>query len=125
MNLAWTATLLGLAAAAAVAAALGGALGVGALAGFAAASFVGLAAGLHRAHLARTRPERAFGAFAVAFLAKLGLLLAGTLLLRFVEPLGARADWRAFALGFAAGALWLSLFTTIQTSRTLSRQGAR
>ena len=125
MNLVRIASLLGLAAAAAVAAALGGALGAGALSGFAVASLIGLASGERRAHLARTRPERVFGAFALAFLVKLGLLLAGTLVLRFVEPLGARADWRAFALGFAAGALWLSCVTSLETSRALARQGVR
>lgn len=125
MKLARLATLLGLAAVAATAPLLGGSIGMGALAGFALASLTGLAAGEHRAHLARTRPERVLHAFALAFLLKLGLLLAGTLLLRFVEPLAERADWRAFALGFACGALWLSLATGVTTSRALARQGAR
>jgi len=117
MTLLLIGTLLGLAGAALAAVLLGGALGAGALSGFALAALLGLAASAWQVRLLRRRPARAFSVFAIAFLLKLAALLVGTLLLRYLEPIGARADWRGFALGFAAGVLWLSVLGPLALSR--------
>lgn len=46
-------------------------------------------------------------AFVLAFLAKLFVLALGAVLLRLQPSLAARADWRAFLVGFAAAVAWV------------------
>ena len=87
---------------------LEGHLGTGILAGVLTGGGLALAGiRLQRAVL-ETRPERSLHAFSLAFLAKLLALVLGGLLLRFVEPLAALADWRAFLLSYS-GAVALLL----------------
>jgi len=85
-------------------------LGAGVLSGYlAGAGLAGLSV-LYQSHVLSRHPGRALGASVAGFLVLLVALLAGVLSLRFVEAAAARADWRSFAVAFAAaGALLLPL----------------
>lgn len=67
--------------------------------------------------LLRTAPRRVMQALAAGMLLKLVVLLAVVLLLRFVEALGARCDWRSFLVAFAASAALVLLPRTVESMR--------
>jgi hypothetical protein len=100
--------LAALVAAVVLAARLGGALGGGVLLGTLLGAGLAGVSTLHVRHVARTRPAKALQALTLGFLVKLGALLLGGLALRFLEPVAARADYRAFLIAFA-GAVALVL----------------
>jgi hypothetical protein len=79
-----------------------------------------------QAHWLRLRPARAWRAQLEAFLAKLVLLTAFALVFRYVDVVGARVDWRAFVVAFAAAvALLLPLGTYENTTLASRRVAAR
>ncbi len=100
MNRTSLAIFLGLPAACVVGWSMGGALGAGAVCGFCAGAVLGGISLAWLAHTVRTRPDGALGAFVAGFAAKLGVLLAAALVLRYVEPAAARVDYRSFLLAF-------------------------
>lgn len=102
------------------AARLGGALGSGVLAGYLLGAGLSGLGFLHQRHTLATRPERALSAAVLGFLVKLGALLFGALALRFLEPAGARVDWRSFVVAFAASValvLPLAAWTALREQR--------
>ncbi len=105
---------------------MGGALGGGVLTGFVVgAGLTGLGF-LYQRHVLATRPERTLQAAGVGFLVKLAALLLGALAFRFVEPAGARVDWRAFVIAFAAAvALLLPLATWLAVQEQRQRNATR
>lgn len=122
------ASLVGLFAALAVAWRLGGTLGSGVMIGFllgAAMSGLGV---LYQRHLLVVHPERSLTAFVATFLVKLGLLVSGGLVFRFVDAAAARADWRSFLVAFAAAVvivLPLGTFDAVQSFRRQVEVGSR
>jgi hypothetical protein len=109
-----------------VASELDGALGTGVVAGYSlGAGLAGLSM-LYTRHVLGTRPTRALAASLLGFFVKLATLVGGALAFRFVEPLAARADGRAFLISFAAAvALILPLGTwLILSGRTPKAAGA-
>jgi len=111
-------TLFGLAVAGAVAWALGGRVGTGALAGYSAGAFVaGLALVLQR-RLATSRPELLVACVMASFLIKAFAMLVLTLAVRFVAPLAEIADAPAFLFGFAGATLLVLAPATLDTLRT-------
>jgi len=125
MNRLILAVLAALALALVLAARLGGALGGGVLAGFAAGAGLSGLGFLYQRHVLATRPERALQAAVVGFLAKLAVLLLGALAFRFVEPAGARVDWRSFVVAYAAAvafvlplATWVAVREQRERART-------
>lgn len=123
---------LAVAVAAVVAWRLGGRLGAGTLAGFllgAGASGLGV---LYLGHTMRFRPERTMQALLAAFLAKLGLLVAGALAFRYVAAASERVDWKGFVVAFAAAAAlilplgaWETLAGLRSRGRTLDAERVR
>lgn len=111
--------LAGLPLAALVAWRLGGSVGAGALLGVLAATFASLLGALWNARAARRGGQRALDGFVLTFLAKLGLLAAGALCLRYVPAVGERFDWSAYLLGFAAAVVWAMLSSSLAHLRTL------
>jgi hypothetical protein len=109
--------LIGLAAALPVAWQLGGTAGNGALVGWAAGAGTTFALLAWQARLRERAPQRMLQAFAASMLLKLCVLLACALAVRFVEPLAARVDWRAFLVAFAASAVLVLVPGTIETMR--------
>lgn len=123
MNRLILAVLAALVVALVVAQRLGGTLGAGVLLGYLLGAGLSGLSTLYTAHVARTRPERALGAAAVGFLAKLAALLLGALAFRYLEPVAARADHRSFLIAFVAAVaiiLPLGTWTVFQ-----GRRGAR
>lgn len=115
-----------LAAVSVLAAQLGGALGGGVLAGGVVGGGLTTLAFLYLRHVLATRPARALQAAVVGFLVKLAALLLGALAFRFIEPAGARVDWRAFVIAYAAAvALLLPFSTWIAVREQRQRAGAR
>lgn len=113
------ATLLGVGLAAAVAWQLGGSTGTGVmLGGLVAAIVTGLGL-LWQRNLLRRSPRLVMGALAAGFLLKLVVLASIGMLLRFNEPLGARADWQAFVLAFVAIAVIVLIPGTFENARVL------
>lgn len=114
-------TLGALLVAASVSLLLGGAVGVGAMAGF----LLGAATGLWGVHIqkrtAATRPRFAFHAYLIAFSIKLFTMVGATLAVRFVDFLYVRADWRAFLVGYAAAALVVLVAGTPEAVRAFKR----
>lgn len=112
-------TLAGLAVAALVASQQEWAVGMGVVSGYlfgAAISLIGVA---WQGHVARTRPRDVMRSTVESFLMQLGALLMSGLSLRFIEPLSARADWRAFLLGFASAAFLCLVLGSFDTARLL------
>ncbi|MAF65830.1 MAG: hypothetical protein CMJ84_09255 [Planctomycetes bacterium] len=98
---------------------LGGTLGLGVLAGFlCGASVAGLGVAWQQ-HVARTRPERVFGAHVMAFLFKLVAVLCGALVFRFVDQAAARVDWRSFLVAFAVVVFVVMVVGALDTTRAL------
>ena len=117
------ASLAALAVAAVVAWRLGGTLGSGVLAGFLlGAGFSGLGM-LYQRHVLLTRPERAFIALGISFLAKLLVLLIGGLAFRYVEAAAARADWRSFLVSFVTAVAILLPLGSLDLLASLRRRG--
>jgi hypothetical protein len=125
MTLTTAGTLLGLAIAGSLAWWLGGSVGTGLIAGFVAgASIAGLCVAWQRRVLA-THPERMLQVAVAGFLAKLAAVLAGTLILRFVDSEATIADWRSFLLSFAAAAVLVTVPGALENVRKLGRRQAR
>ncbi|MDP6538800.1 MAG: hypothetical protein QF903_00230 [Planctomycetota bacterium] len=98
---------------------LGGTLGLGVLTGcLCGASVAGLGVAWQR-HIARTRPDKVFGAHVVAFVFKLAAVLCGALVFRFVDQAAARVDWRSFLVTFAAAVFVVMVVGAFDTMNTL------
>ena len=95
----------------------GGAQGYGVLLGCSAATALGLASLVWQDRLLRAGSSFALNAAVVGFLAKLLVLVAGALVLRFVAAAGERIDWRGYVLGFAGGELWTVLIGSLRHLR--------
>jgi len=96
------AALLGALVAGVAAWSAGGRVANGIVAGYAlGAALAGLGA-MHVLHTLRTRPDKAFQAFAVSFLFKLAALVGGGFAFRYLPSAAERADWRGFLVAFAA-----------------------
>ena len=104
---------------------LGGALGNGVLAGY----FLGCAvAGLAHAwqvHTMRHRPEQAFTAFGLGFLAKILGLGLGAAIFGTIDALAARVDWRSYLLAFVGAVLVVMVAGTFDHLRFLRGSAAR
>ena len=124
MNRLTLATLISLPCATLVAWWLGGRLGTGVLLGFVMGAFMAGVGIAWQAHVARTKPEQAFNAFAVSFLAKIAVVLFGALAFRFVEPAARWVDYKSFLIAFAAAATVLLVASVPDTARVLRGQRA-
>lgn len=113
-------TLIGLAAALALAFAIGGRTGAGVFAGFTAGAAVALSSSLAQRRLAAARPELVLHLIGAGFVAKIFLLLGLTLCVRFVEPIAASLEWRAFVLAFAGATFALMPVTTSELLRLVA-----
>lgn len=105
----FAAALAALPAAATVAWGLGDSRGVGLMLGVIFAITITLVGWIAQARSLRAPSSSANGmmtAFALAFLAKLFIVALGAVVLRLHDGLGARADWRAYLVGFAAAVAW-------------------
>ena len=91
----------------------------GILTGFAFGSFVSLTAGLWLRHIIQTRPGRAMQGLLEGFGMKIICLLISVLCLRYLDAVGAYADWLAFALAYTTSALIGLFSTTWENSRVL------
>lgn len=96
-------------------------LAVGAFTGCALACGVSLVASVAQERLSRRNSALAVQVTLIAFLAKLFVLTAGALTLRFVPALGERADWSAYLLGFAAAVLWVTACVAVAHALRLVR----
>jgi hypothetical protein len=124
MNRLTLGALATLALAAFVASRLGGALGGGVLAGATVGTGLSGLSALYQRHVLQHRPERAFPAAVLTFLIKLATLVAGAFLLRYVEPVAQRLDWRGFLVAFAgAVAFVLPLGVAEAVARAPRRPG--
>jgi len=81
---------------------LGGTQGNGVLMGFGAGAGLAGVGVLYQRHVLLTRPEGALLVFVLLFLAKLLVLVAGGLALRYLDSVAQRADWKSFLLAYAA-----------------------
>lgn len=113
------ALLVGLAAALAVALGAGGAVGTGVLVGYGAGAGLAALGSLLQAHTLARRPGRLLSVLAVAFLAKLALLLLGALAFRFIPAAAERVDWRSFVVAFGAAVALVLPFGTMDAARAL------
>lgn len=84
-----------------------GALGMGIVTGFLAGAGVALSSAVLQKRIAARRPALLVHVLGGGFLIKIFALLALTLCVRFIAPLGAGIEWRAFMLAFAAAVLGL------------------
>lgn len=126
MNRLILAVLAALAVALLCASRLGGALGNGVLAGYLLGAGLSGLSFLYLRHVLATRPARVLQANVTGFLVKLGALLFGALAFRFIEPVGARADWRSFVIAYAAAvALVLPLATWAALQEQREREQRR
>lgn len=125
MTLSTKITLIGLAAAIALAISLGGREGAGVFAGFTAGASLALASALSQRRIAHARPELVLHLIGAAFVAKIFVLLGLTLLVRFVEPIAASLESHAFVLAFAAAVLALLPVTTIEFVRLVGGERER
>ncbi len=98
---------------------VGGSSGAGALLGVLAATFVSALGLVWSERSRRLGANRPLDGFVLTFLAKLGLLGAGALCLRFVPAVGEIFDWSAYLLGFAAAVLWAMLASSLPLLRSL------
>ena len=121
MKLTPTTVLACLPIAVAVGVALGGAEGVGVLAGYLAGGAVGLFGYAWSQHCLRTRPELWMRASVGTFLVKLAGALLGYLALRYVDRMASFADWRAFLVAYVSVA-YVSLIMGALDGRRLLRQ---
>lgn len=106
-------TLLGTACAFALGAFLGGASGVALSTGFVLGSAAALAIGAGQRALARGRPELVLHLVGAGFVAKVFVLLAVILAVRFAGITTGSFDGRTFALAFAGAVLLLVPAATI------------
>ena len=74
-------------------------------------------------HTMRVRPALSLHAFALTFVLKLLVLVAGVLVFRYLEPAAARADWRSFLVSFAAAVAILSPIGSLDAVRVLRKSG--
>lgn len=118
------AILLGLLAAVAVAWRFGGAVGAGVLGGYLLGAGLALLGVLYQRHVLVHRPERGLQAGVLAFLFKLFAVLVFALVLRFVEPVAVRLDWRGFLVAFAGAAFLILPLGTMDAVRVLKEKRA-
>ena len=115
-------TLAGCVAALAAFFATGGAIGTGVLAGFLLGAALGLACLDALKRTSRIRPEWAFHAYLLTIAAKVVVMVGATLILRFAEGLGDRADWRAFLIAYVGASLIVLLAGTPAAVRAFQRE---
>jgi len=101
---------------------LGGVLGNGVLVGFATGAGLGGLGVLYQRHIMRTRPERAFHAFAALALAKLAVLLVGGVTLRFLQATQDLVHWKSFLIAYAATVALIVPLGTVGALRNLRTQ---
>lgn len=117
-------TLLGLALATVVATRFEGALRAGVLCGYLLGASIALAGIGWQQRVLRDHPKRVLLVMVVSFLLKLFALVAGALLLRYVDSLAAVADWRAFLVAYAFAATLTLLLGVLDNSRALRGESA-
>ncbi len=118
------ASLIGVALALAVGAALEPSLGRGVVAGALLAAAVSLAGIVLQRSVARRSPSKAMAASAAIFGLDLVALFVGVLVCRYVPSIAAGADWQGFLLGFAALAFLLLVLGSLDVASVL-REGSR
>jgi hypothetical protein len=117
--------LLALTAACALAWRLGGAMGWGVLAGFAAGAGLTGAGVWWQQRLLRRGSAFVMQAFGISFLVKLVAVVGGTLLLRFAGGadgaigIGAHVDWKGYLIAFSVAVLWVGCLGSVGTLRVL------
>ncbi|HEV8114028.1 MAG TPA: hypothetical protein VGR31_14740 [Planctomycetota bacterium] len=124
MTLTTLSTLAGLGAALWIAAALGGAQGVGVLAGFLAGAAVTGACVARQRTVLRALPGRALRSMVEGFLVKLGAVVAAVLLFVVFPRIRETADVRSFFLAFAGAVLLVLFCGTIDNARLLRAERA-
>lgn len=117
-------TLIGLALATFVASRFEGALRAGVLCGYLLASSIALVGIGWQKRALRDFPRKVLLVMVVSFLVKLFAVLAGALLLRYVDALAVVADWRAFLVAYACGATFTLLLGVLDNSRALRGESA-
>jgi hypothetical protein len=125
MTLTTLTTSIGLAAAVALAAWLGGAPGSGVLAGFCVGAAVTGWGVLRQRRVLRSYPQHAMRTMVEGFLAKLALVAVAAVLFVLVPALRQAADWRSFLLAFAAAVLLVLLPGTFDNARILKERRAQ
>lgn len=118
------ATLLGLAIVLVVGQQLSSELRMGAWLGGLLGASVGLFGSAWLVHSARHRPQEALRAMMLGFLAHLGALLAGALIVRFAPVVSASADVRGFAVAYAFIAFIPLVLGATAGARVLSERTA-
>jgi hypothetical protein len=117
MSLSTQVTLVGCVAAVALAFVLGGPVGVGVVAGFAAGAGIALGLGGIQKRIVLAKPVYVVHVLAGGFLAKICALLAATAAVRFAAPIADAVEWRAFTVAFATAVLMLLPCTTFELMR--------
>ncbi|MCE9594757.1 MAG: hypothetical protein K8S98_11240 [Planctomycetes bacterium] len=117
MSLSTQVTLVGCVAAVALGLFVGGPVGVGIVAGFAAGAGVALGLGGIQKRIVVAKPIYVVHVVAGGFLAKICALLAAAAAVRFIAPLADAVEWRAFTVAFAAAVLVLLPCTTFELMR--------
>ncbi len=112
--------LAGLGLAAAVSSRLESAPATGVLAGYLFGGSLGLLGLAWQRHVIRTEPARAFSAMTQSFLFKLVGVLGGVLAARFIVPVSAVADWKSFAVAYAAAVLVCLVLGSFEIQRELA-----
>lgn len=119
MTLTTIATLVGLAASAAIGWSYGGRMGTGVISGYLAGAFVAGLALIAQRRLAAMRPELLSASVMASFLIKAFAMLLLVLAVRYVAPLAEVADARGFLFGFGGATLLVLGPATFETLRTL------
>lgn len=118
------ATLIGLALAASAAWALSSTLGAGVMCGYLLGAALTMIGSMRQREALRHRPERALGVFAGSFLVKLVVMVVAAVLLRYVDALAVRLDWRAFSVAYAAAVTLVLPFGAMDAAGVLKQKEA-
>jgi len=117
-------TLVGLALATFVASRFEGALGVGVLCGYLLGAAIALLGIGWQKRALRDFPKKVLLVMVVSFLVKLFAVVAGALLLRYVDSLASVADWRGFLVAYGFAATFTLLLGVLDNSRALRGESA-
>jgi len=119
MNLTTAGILLGSAGAIALAWSLEPRAAAGVLVGFGAGAGLGGLLAVWQARVMRARPAHALRTQTLAFVIKLGFLLASALALRGLGALSARIDLKFYVLSFAVSIVLVLLLSVFEHARLL------
>jgi hypothetical protein len=117
-------TLIGIALATIVASRFEGVLRAGVLCGYLLGVSISLLGIGWQKRALRDFPKKVLLVMVVSFMVKLVALLAGALLLRYVDSLAAVADWRAYLVAFAVATTFTLLLGVLDNSRALRGESA-